>query len=76
MFKYYITAYVEDKSGYFVGSEQVTKLTVYAINAKEAGRKARSALPEKNRSGRDWVWIVRVDKIEEVLEVNHEVIEK
>ena len=76
MFKYYITAYVKDKSGHYVGSEQVTKLTVYAINAKEARRKACSALPEKNRSGRDWVWIVRVDKIEEVLEVNHEVIEK
>ena len=76
MFKYYITAYVEDKSGYFVGSEQVTGLTVYAINAQEAERKARSALPEKNRSGSDWVWIVRIDKIEEVLEGYHETIEK
>lgn len=76
MFKYYITAFVKDKRGYYVGSEQVTGLTVYAINAQEAERKARSVIPEKDRSGSDWVWIVKIDKIEEVLEVNHEVIEK
>lgn len=75
MFKYYITAYVKDKSGYYVGSEQVTKLTVYAVNAKEAEEKSRAAIPEKNRYGSDWVWIIRIDKIDEVLEDNNETIE-
>ena len=67
MFKYYITAFVKDKRGYYVGSEQVIKLTVYAINAQEAERKAHSILPESDKYSHD-VWIVRIDKIEEVLE--------
>lgn len=76
MFKYYINAYVEDKRVYNGVLEQFTELTIYAINAQEAERKARSALPEQNRSVNNLVWIVRIDKIEEVLEGYHETIEK
>ena len=71
MFKYYITAYVE---GHYV-TEKVTKINVYAFNAQEAEKKSRSVLPEHNRYSHD-VWIVRIDKIEEVLEGYHEVTKK
>lgn len=75
MFKYYITAYVEDDGVYYVSTEKVTKITVYAFNAQEAEQKARSILPENNKYSHD-VWIVRIDKIEELLEGYHEVTKK
>jgi len=69
VFKYYIKAWVEDTSGYYLGSEQVTDITVYAENANMAEDKAYSALPEKKRYGNSWKWIIRIDKIEETIGV-------
>lgn len=37
MFKYSITAYVEDKTGYYLGSEKVTPITVYAKSERGRG---------------------------------------
>jgi len=67
VFKYYIKAWVEDTSGYYVGSEQVTNITVYADSAKQAEEKTMNVIPEKRRHGRDWKWIIRIDKIEETI---------
>lgn len=76
MFKYYITAYVKNEGVYYVSTEKVTKITVYAFNAQEAEQKARSILSGKNRYSSKWVWIIRIDKIEELLEGYHEVTKK
>lgn len=67
MFKYNITAYVEDKTGYYLGSEQVTPITVYAKNAKEAEDKALTVVPEKHSYRSNFKWVINIDKIEEVI---------
>ena len=72
MFKYYITAWVEDKTGYYLTSEQVTPVTVYAKTAHEAEEKTMIALPEKNRNSSKFEWVVRIDKMEGILEVNND----
>lgn len=67
MFKYSITAYVKDKTGYYLGSEQVTPITVYAKNAKEAEDKALTVVPEKHSYGSNYKWVIKINKIEEVV---------
>lgn len=73
MFKYKITAWVEDKTGYYTDKKQVTPVVVYATNAKGAIDKTKSIVPPKKSSGRDYVWIVRIDSIEELLVNDNEV---
>lgn len=67
MFKYSITAYVKDKTGYYLGSEQVTPITVYAKNAKEAEDKALTVVPDKHSHGSNYKWVIKINKIEEVV---------
>jgi len=72
MFKYYITAWVKDKTGYYLTSEQVTEVTVYAKTAKEAEEKTLIALPPKMKYSSNYVWVLRIDKMEGILERSNE----
>ncbi|MCT4390402.1 hypothetical protein [Leuconostoc falkenbergense] len=72
MFKYYITAWVEDKTGYYLTSEQVTSVTVYAKTAHEAEEKTTIALPAKKKYGSNYVWVLRIDKMEGILDENND----
>ena len=72
MFKYYITAWVEDKTGYHLTAEQVTSVTVYAKTAHEAEEKTMIALTAKKKYGSKYVWVIRIDQIEGFLDENND----
>ena len=68
MFKYDITAWVKDKTGYYKDTRQVTPVVVYANNAKEAIAKMMEVLPEKTSNSSNYDWVYAINSITELLE--------
>ena len=71
MFKYDITAWVKDKTGYYKDTRQVTPVVVYATNAKEAIDKMMDILPEKTSSNSNYGWVYSINNIKEVFGKNN-----
>lgn len=69
MFKYSVTAYIGDKTGYYLRSDEITRITVtvYARTAKEAEDKALTVVPDIYSFGSNFKWVINIDKIEEVI---------
>lgn len=71
MFKYDITAWVKDKTGYYKDTRQVTPVVVYANNEKEAIAKMMEVLPEKISNSSNYGLVYTINDVKEVFGKNN-----